>query len=77
MEFDADDSIFRYITWMFIGIVAFGFGILYMNRLGEISTLYETQTPAEAAPAVAEDSVEEALKEISEELEVIDIDDSE
>ena len=46
MEFDADDSIFRYITWMFIGIVAFGFGILYMNRLGEISTLYETQPNA-------------------------------
>ena len=77
MEFDADDSIFRYITWMFIGIVAFGFGILYMNRLGEISTLYETQPNAEAPPAAAEDSVEEALKEISEELEVIDIDDSE
>ena len=77
MEFDADDSIFRYITWMFIGIVAFGFGILYMNRLGEISTLYETQPNAEAPPAATEDSVEEALKEISEEMEVIDIDDSE
>ncbi len=77
MEFDADDSIFRYITWMFIGIVAFGFGILYMNRLGEISTLYETQPNAEAPPAAVEDSVEEALKEISEEMEVIDIDDSE
>ena len=48
-----------------------------MNRLGEISTLYETQPNAEAPPAAVEDSVEEALKEISEEMEVIDIDDSE
>ena len=31
------------MTWMFIGIVAFGFGILYMNRLGEVSNLYETE----------------------------------
>ena len=31
---------------MFIGIVAFGFGILYMNRLGEISNLYEIEDKA-------------------------------
>jgi flagellar hook-basal body complex protein FliE len=28
---------------MLIGIVAFGFGILYMNRMGEESTLYQGQ----------------------------------
>ena len=44
MEFSTEgDSIFTYVTWMFIGIVAFGFGILYMNRLGEISNLYEIE----------------------------------
>ena len=48
-----------------------------MNRLGEISTLYETQPNAEAPPAAVVEGVEEALEEISEELEVIDIDDSE
>ena len=47
LEFSEGDSIFRYITWMFIGIVAFGFGILYMNRLGEISNLYEIDDKAE------------------------------
>ncbi len=40
-----DTDIFRYMTWMFIGIVAFGFGILYMNRLGEISNLYDAENP--------------------------------
>jgi len=39
MEISTD--IFRYMTWMFIGIVAFGFGIMYMNRLGEVSQLYD------------------------------------
>ncbi|MEC7589701.1 MAG: hypothetical protein VX483_04060, partial [Candidatus Thermoplasmatota archaeon] len=77
MEFDADDSIFRYITWMFIGIVAFGFGILYMNRLGEISTLYEIQQEPQATVTESEDSLDEALKEVSKEMEVIDIDSSE
>ena len=50
MEFSKEgDSIFTYITWMFIGIVAFGFGILYMNRLGEISNLYEIEGEAQSA----------------------------
>ena len=40
---EGGESIFTYVTWMFIGIVAFGFGILYMNRLGEISNLYEIE----------------------------------
>jgi hypothetical protein len=51
LEFTAGDSIFRNITWMFIGIVAFGFGILYMNRLGEISNLYEIDDKAELSTA--------------------------
>ncbi len=29
------------MIWMLIGIVAFGFGILYMNRMGEESSLYQ------------------------------------
>ncbi len=34
-------ELFRYMIWMLIGIVAFGFGILYMNRMGEESSLYQ------------------------------------
>ena len=51
LEFSEGNSIFRNITWMFIGIVAFGFGILYMNRLGEISNLYEIDDKAELSTA--------------------------
>jgi hypothetical protein len=79
MEFDADQSIFRYITWMFTGIVAFGFGILYMNRLGEISTLYEIQPQPVAATPVQVEEIEEEQTEldIDKELDVTDLDSSE
>ena len=79
MEFDADESIFRYITWMFTGIVAFGFGILYMNRLGEISTLYEIQPEPVAATSVEvqETEEEQAELDIDKELDAIDLDSSE
>ena len=81
MEFDADQSIFRNITWMFTGIVAFGFGILYMNRLGEISTLYEMQPQQDVSPAEAvEEEVEEEIVpelDIEKDLESIDLDSSE
>ena len=74
MEFDADDSIFRYITWMFIGIVAFGFGILYMNRLGEISTLYEIQQESQEIVVESKNDLDKALTEVSKEIGIIDID---
>ena len=79
MEFDADESIFRYITWMFTGIVAFGFGILYMNRLGEISTLYEIQPQPVAATSVEVEEIEEEQAEldIDKDLDAIDLDSSE
>ena len=79
MEFDADQSIFRYITWMFTGIVAFGFGILYMNRLGEISTLYEIQPQPVASTSVEvkETEEEQAELDIDKELDAIDLDSSE
>ena len=55
LSLSIDTDIFRYMTWMFIGIVAFGFGILYMNRLGEISNLYETEDLANL-PAMDSDN---------------------
>ena len=36
-----ETELFRYMIWMLIGIVAFGFGLLYMNRMGEESSLYQ------------------------------------
>ena len=48
-----------------------------MNRLGEISTLYEIQQEPHATVTEGEDGLDEALKEVSKETEVIDIDSSE
>ena len=77
LEFSSDDSIFRYITWMFIGIVAFGFGILYMNRLGEISTLYAIEQDGQVAPTEVSEDTGKSLAEIDEGPDVIDLDASE
>jgi hypothetical protein len=43
LSLSINTELFRYMIWMLIGIVAFGFGILYMNRMGEESTLYQGQ----------------------------------
>jgi hypothetical protein len=43
LSLSINTELFRYMIWMLIGIVAFGFGILYMNRMGEESTLYHGQ----------------------------------
>ena len=79
MQFDADQSIFRYITWMFIGIVAFGFGILYMNRLGEISSLYDMDAQAQGAMLhdASETKSEEPELDLDKELSEIEFDSSE
>ena len=79
MQFDADQSIFRYITWMFIGIVAFGFGILYMNRLGEISSLYDMDTQAQGAIIhdASETKSDELELDLDKELAEIELDSSE
>ena len=43
LSLSIDTNLFRYVIWMLIGIVAFGFGILYMNRMGEESSLYQEE----------------------------------
>ena len=35
-----DTELYTYITWMFLGVVALGFGFAYISRLGEVSTIY-------------------------------------
>lgn len=59
------DDLFTYVTWMLMGIVAFGFGILYMNRMGDADTLYAQAPLAEVAEKVYE--IEETEEEVSEE----------
>lgn len=60
-----DTEIFRYMLWMLLGIVAFGFGILYMNRLGEGTMIFEEQQVAQM-PQVAIPQVKPVLETIEE-----------
>ena len=47
-----ETELFRYVLWMLLGIVAFGFGILYMNRMGEGSMVYDSQSTIQHSQAV-------------------------
>ena len=47
-----ETELFRYVLWMLLGIVAFGFGILYMNRMGEGSIVYDSQSTIQHSQAV-------------------------
>ncbi len=35
-----DTALYTYVTWMFLGVVALGFGFAYISRMGEVSTLF-------------------------------------
>jgi TolA-binding protein len=52
LSLSIDTELFRYMIWMLIGIVAFGFGILYMNRMGEESSLYQGEVSIEQNAAI-------------------------
>ena len=43
LSLSLETDLFRYMIWMLIGIIAFGFGLLYMNRMGEESSLYQAE----------------------------------
>jgi len=68
-----DTEIFRYMLWMLLGIVAFGFGILYMNRLGEGTMIFEEQQVAQVPQVVIPqvkpvvETIEEPVQETKEE----------
>lgn len=72
-----ETELFRYMIWMLIGIVAFGYGILYMNRMGEESMVFEhqpvLQEPQYVIPQAnnveqsAEEPTEEPVEETTEE----------
>ncbi len=82
LSLSIETELFRYVLWMLLGIVAFGFGILYMNRLGEGTMVFEqpaTQVPQALMPqqnyvqepveVPVQKTVEEAIEEPVEETE--------
>ena len=42
-----EDNLYQNITWMFIGVVALGFGFAYFNRMQEVSTLFDESSITE------------------------------
>jgi len=50
-----ENELYTYVTWMFLGVVALGFGFAYISRMGETSTLFD-QGYTDAKDAIIEDS---------------------
>ena len=50
-----ENELYTYVTWMFLGVVALGFGFAYITRMGETSTLFD-QGYTDAKDAIIEDS---------------------
>ena len=40
LSFTFDTELYTYVTWMFLGVVALGFGFAYIARMGEVSTIF-------------------------------------
>jgi len=53
LSFTFDTSLYTYVTWMFMGVVALGFGFAYISRMGEVSTLF-TEDFTQAKDAIIE-----------------------
>ena len=77
-------DLFTYVVWMLLGIVAFGFGILYMNRMGDGTQLYEAEITAEKTygsqdaildvpEPITQKEDEEEIEEVSEEETVEEV----
>tara|TARA_B100001113_G_scaffold227854_1_gene187071 strand:- start:35 stop:610 length:576 start_codon:yes stop_codon:yes gene_type:complete len=55
LSFTFDTSLYTYVTWMFMGVVALGFGFAYLSRMGEVSTIF-TEDFTEVKEAIIERS---------------------
>ena len=63
------DPLYQSITWLALGIVAFGFGMLYMQRFGDETEVYVSEEHDKAIEEVAEEeeSIPEPVTEVVEE----------
>ena len=55
LSFEFTTSLYTYVTWMFMGVVALGFGFAYISRLGEVSTIF-TENFTEVKEAIIQQS---------------------
>ena len=62
------DPLYQSITWLALGIVAFGFGMLYMQRFGDDTDVYVSEEHDKPIEEVAEEeSIPEPVMEVVEE----------
>ena len=63
------DPLYQSITWLALGIVAFGFGMLYMQRFGDDADVYVSEEHDKPIEEVAkeEESIPEPVTEVVEE----------
>ena len=75
-----DTELYTHVTWMFLGVVALGFGFAYITRLGEVSTIF-TEDYTEVKEAIIDQQKGGGLTEMmaipepvlaEEEIEVIE-----
>lgn len=55
LSFEFTTSLYTYVTWMFMGVVALGFGFAYIARMGEVSTIF-TENYTEVKEAIIQQS---------------------
>ncbi|MBT4066783.1 MAG: hypothetical protein HOE76_06160 [Euryarchaeota archaeon] len=78
LSFTFETDLYQSINWMFMGVVALGFGFAYISRMGEVSTLYD-QSYTDAKDAIQIDSndgdkyvtIPEPITEETEEIEEV------
>ncbi len=73
LSFTIDGALYRSITWLALGIVAFGFGMLYMQRFGDQTEVFVEKVTEEEEEVVEEVTEEkkEVVEEVTEEKEEV------
>ncbi|MBJ23262.1 MAG: hypothetical protein CMB64_01195 [Euryarchaeota archaeon] len=55
LSFTIDEVLYQSLTWLALGIVAFGFGMLYMQRFGDETEVYVSEEVGESVNAINEE----------------------
>ena len=82
MSLTFETDLYTNVTWMFLGVVALGFGFAYISRMGEISTVFDegysqakdaiTQALDQGNRNIPEAVLDESVLEDEEEIEEVE-----
>ena len=68
LSFTIEDTLYRSLTWLGLGIVAFGFGMMYMQRFGDQVEVFVGEEVEENIEAIIEDPPEIVEEEVVPEI---------